>query len=320
MSNQRVIGVPSGLVYGASKSGKTLTLGRAMPCALFLTEDATGAGVQSILAAAGIMPKWRATPTLQNLTAALSALRDAFAKAKTEGRVFQFDGVAIDDLTLMADASLERWKRRKEQAVNKFWAWDQLRAALYQIRVLLREIGLPYGITAHARHPTYDDKAGRRRRGGPSLPSKEQTDTLPVICSTVVRTQVHDGSWPYAWNGALSCDPCSVDWVEGDRNGVAPPIGPMNLGELFRLGGHVVRRPKGLEWMEEVTERVATQVAADPESVEDVKARAVTVLVAKGLPPIHVRWAIIDGLDRYYLRVACDPLAALNSASGVLTM
>lgn len=161
---------------------------------------------------------------------------------------------------------------------------------------------LPFGVATGncwEQVPT-QKQDGTKVRGGPLLSGK-LPEQLPAMCDKVYRAS-HDPNrkpWPSIYRCFL--DP---NYVMKDRDGIVDPA-PMNLSEILRDGGYVVRRHPSLEWQEGIVEDLAQAWITLPyeQTIPSANA-AYGQLMSAGIHPLHVRWTIRDAMDRTALRRA----------------
>jgi len=245
-------------------------------------------------------------------------------EVRAEGKELPFRQIIVEDLSLQAEAATLQWDAeahaawRKQQKKNpsarmdQHYQWRLLAEYLLRLRSLLRAIGLPYYITAHVREPSINKDTNEAIRGGPRMPSKNRTEDIPAVCSTVLRC-VQDYSLPTRWKWAYECNPNSMSYISGDRNDTAPPRGPQNAAELLRANGHVIRRLPGLEWQDDVADAVADFMATEDETnpLSAAKAVAPTWEHLDADPrKRRLKWALRDGMARgEYRQFSGNPLA-----------
>lgn len=273
-------------VYGPSGAGKTTDCAYAMPRAFFV---ATPAALKPAMSAVGFQPSsqqvWEA-PSIRALTQLLPKLGP------------EFDGVVVDDFTLLAERSFSLLEKK----LSGFKLWGGLRDEVLDFRDACRVHKKHVILNAHESAPRTKD--GRFIKGGPKLPS-DLPETFPVQCDLVLRTFVEPsrkGAWPVVYR----CSPLDSSFTTKDRHSVTPDMSPMNIGEILRAAGYPLRRAPGLEWMDEVVEKIAQYAAQTDPMLHGQLAKQIiqTIHGQFSQNPLHIRWALRDGFDRWTLRVA----------------
>jgi hypothetical protein len=128
-------------------------------------------------------------------------------------------------------------------------------------------------------------------------------EDFPAICDLVIRAAPEPDrkGWPYGYR----CSGSDTNYITGDRHGVTPDHAPMNLAEILRAAGYVVRRAPGLEWQDEVVATLTDLFGKTaPEQHRDLMVAIVAKMREKGRSDIHIRWVLRDALDRNNLKLA----------------
>ena len=283
-----------GVVYGQSKTGKTLATVRAFPDGLFVAPP--GALTCS---------KWldwepKVVPVTRS--AGFKYIIEVVKKAQKN-----YKAIVIDDLSLLADAELQACKKM----VAGFAAFDLFNNRVYDLRDTCREAQCHVFFTCHEQAPreVKKDNFNRYIPGGPLMPGWQVTEKLPAMADFVARVVYDEDApgWPYLYD----TNP-DQNYITGDRLAILPGRFPLNLREALLGAGYDLPRPKPLAWMEDHVERIShllSPVLADPK--QDLK----TTLQPEGAALIknnhsqrHVRWVLADALDRAVLRQHNDNL------------
>jgi len=213
-------------------------------------------------------------------------------------------GMGIDDLSLLIE-NTHRTIMRDPPLSDRgrpdfFKAWDMTKDKVHRLATALRWAGLHCMANAHERGPGREEKTGEWYKGGPATPSMKITRFLGHHPDTVLRGGTEPGRRP--WHGTYLCLPEDGDFSMKDRHGYSGIL-PMNMAELMRGVGYILRRPPGLEWQEQVAEGVA-QAILGGRAAEEVCAKAAHNLYHKHhFDPLHIRWAVHqDGVDRAAIR------------------
>lgn len=242
-------------IYGCSGAGKTTDTIQSFPDALFIA--APGALAPWTWLGMPYKPASANAPTIMAAT-------ELIQKHAKGGK---YSAIVCDDFSLLSDATfavIEKDHSRREARVM----WGAVRECLLAFRHAAREAGLHIVLTCHERGPHIHEKKGHVK-GGPALPGTMPED-FPKSCDCVYRVQPEPSypGWPMMYSAK---PPDASDYVEKDRYNFVPPAlrcGPMNLGELLRRGFGTegrfgIRRPRGLEWLEEIVAKLAEKLVGD---------------------------------------------------------
>lgn len=283
--------------YGKPKKRKTSDMLAAFPCALFIgVPSAITLVAQNEL---GFTPAVHPNPpkTLPELVALLEQIR-------SQNLAQQYGAVVIDDASHICKNSMLVWEQEAPKGrsgkKDRFWTYQQLNRYLLEMSGLSRHLGVHMAMTFHERQPG-SNADGRFCPGGPDVPSRNQTETIPSWCDINVRAMV-DPNYPDPWFPSVYyCDPTDSEWVTGDRTGVCTQRTPGNIREILRASESDYRldRIPGLEWQDDVAEAVATHIVAGMDARAAVQDIAGTVQAS----PLHIRWACQDGIARGVLRL-----------------
>lgn len=261
------------LEYGKPGLGKTFVMLRG--AANFLWIAAPG-GLKPLREALGGYRPVEINTMDWGIEELISILPQA-ATMKNKNTGAPFEGVGIDDWSHMADISYKRaeveYERRcnsGEMTRNKFAFWDIVKEPHLRFRQTARSCGMNVFANAHVRFPSTDDK-GVFHPGGPLLPMKQLSETVPQVFDLVLRGGIDAGAPKIGeersntidfWPGVFLCDPRDSQWITKDRDGFALPKGPMNLGVLARCAGYKLGYPPGLEFFWELTYKVGDAIIA----------------------------------------------------------
>lgn len=285
-------------VYGKPKKKKTSDAIAAFPNGLFI-------GVPSAIALVannelGIQPAVHPNPP-QTLPELVQMLEQLSASPET---LKPYGALIIDDASHICKRSMLMWAEEaptgRSGRKDRFFQYQQLNSHLLQLAGLSRHLGVHLAMTFHERPPG-SNADGVFCPGGPDVPSRNQTETLPSWCDINVRSMI-DPSYPDPWFSSIYyCDPTDSEWVTGDRTGVCSEKTPGNLREIMNASasGYKLDRFPGLEWQDDVAEQVAEQILLGRQS------RDVVVEAMKNhnqYTQVHLRWACQDGIARGVLR------------------
>lgn len=287
--------------YGPSGWGKTTDCLYSFPDALFI-------------AAPGALKPWHwvGLPYEPACAKGCSDIFKATELIRKEAKSGRWTAVVCDDWSLLSDVTFSIIEKDFPKGGHPMWG--AVRDCILAFRTAARDAGLHIILNAHERGPHMHEKKGFIK-GGPMLPGTMPED-FPKSCDMVLRVKKWEGFpvWPMLYSG----NEPDETYVEKDRHGFVPPISkvaPMNLGELMRQGfGSAggkwsIRRPRGLEWMEDVVEKVAATLlknaAAEPGSAEQ---KAFLAAFEPKIREKHtqdtrlVNWIFRDAIARALLR------------------
>jgi hypothetical protein len=290
--------VPTVMVtsYGQPKKKKTSDALAAFPTALCI-------GVPSALTLVaqnelGFTPAVHPDPP-QTLPEVTQLLRDLKAANVSD----QYGAVILDDTSHICQRSMMTWEAEapvgRSGKKDRFYQYQQLNKHLLEIAALSRHLGVHMVMTFHERMPGTNAN-DQHCPGGPDVPSRNQTMTIPSWCDINVRAMIDPG-YPDPWfPGIYYCDPTDPDWVTGDRTGVCYEQTPGNLREILRAShsGYRLDRIPGLEWQDDVAETVATAIAGGADVRETVHAVFTQWHQSHQFSELHLRWACQDGIAR----------------------
>jgi hypothetical protein len=283
--------------YGKPKKKKTSDALAAFPTALCL-------GVPSAIALVaqnelGFTPSVHpdSPRSLPDLVTLLQRLGDS-------GAAVDYGAVLIDDMSHLCKQSMLYWQENaptgRSGKKDRFYQYQELNRHLLEISGLARHMGVHLAMTFHERSPG-TNADGYFCPGGPDVPSRNQTETIPSWCDINVRAMV-DPTYPDPWFPSIYyCDPTDANWVTGDRTGVCYDKTPGNLREILRAShsNYRLNRVPGLEWQDDIAEQVAQAIVQGAEPRE-----AVTAITANRTEQqLHLRWACQDGIARGVLRL-----------------
>ena len=287
-----------GVVYGASKLGKTTAALYDFPTAIFVAQPGA---LKPALGVVGNVPK---SVDLENIQAVGTLLREIAALPAAR----RPSAVVVDDFSLLAERTVTQLEKRYASAKNGYEVWSAVRTVVLEFREIARHCGVHVLLTAHESAPTM--KNGAFVRGGPRLPGRLPED-LCAACDAVFRVDVDElriGPWP----AVVRCSPLDRNYISGDRHGIAYDKAPLNLAELLRAAGYWLPRAPGLEWAEEVVEALAVALAGATERTAVLR-EAVEPLRRHPASDLAIRWIFRDALDRAAIRARlASPLASFG--------
>lgn len=277
------------LVYGVSKIGKTTDTLYSFPNAFFIAPP--GALKPSVNVVGFEIPE-KNTFDARRVSEATAML----PKAKAAGH----DVCVVDDFSLECEQTFYELEK-------KFSGWKifaELQDEVLAFRDTARRCGMHVVMNCHEQPASL--KNGFALRGGPRLPGK-LPESLPAGCDLVLRATAmgagFGGNGKLGWAGCYRCNPNDVGYVSGDRHGVTPDMAPMNLAEILRAAGYVIRRAPGLEWMDKAVDMLTPEMLKrDPALDKAFVQEALKWLASQGVQrELHARWVIRDVVDRSYI-------------------
>lgn len=217
--------------------------------------------------------------------------------------------IIFDDFTRL----VEQRFADLEKTTTGFALFGHIRDDVIETRDMLRDARIPAIVNTWERAAKI--RGGLLSKGGPMLQG-DLPEKFPGICDLVVRA-VNDPDAPGDFKGQYQCEPSHPTYIMGDRDHVAPKLGPMNLGEILRAGGYVVPRlPAIAADQEELVQLLADALMEGDGEDDELLARAVAMRAAKkGWKAAHIRLTLRDGRDRYLIRKA---LADRDSVDGIV--
>lgn len=289
-------GVPAFVAwYDDPKCGKTCAGLFAAPCGIHVaSKDA----IKPAYSVVGYVPAQVEVATIAEVTAVV----------KAEGKARQYDAVHVDDFGLVVEREITKISKG-----NLFGAfWGPLMNRIIEFRDACRDSGLNILVNLHYQ-PPFTDKQGRHRKGGPKLPGDLGAEFVKLVDE-----MFHGQPAPGPMLGhprVFRYGPTYPDHHTGGRHGTAFDFCPYNIGELIRAAGYRLRRAPGLEWQDDLAEKISEALLKPGglERTSEILKNAVDTIKRLGLSdnPLHVRWALRDGVDRSIIaRAKANPLAS----------
>jgi len=269
-------------LYGPSKAGKTVASAAAGAKGVFIGDPAGLMSAQRFLG-------------IDNLNI-LSAKTVPEAIVRIEKAIKEkAPSIVIDDFSLIVESTINKYESSKGRA--GMWsaltrdvlaARDAARAATAQGTVVI--------FNCHEQPPR--QSSGKFVRGGPSLPG-QLPEKFSGMVDVIGRAMYEPTAAPWKYQLCFRPQP---DYMSGDRLSVFPGMSPMNIAEGLRAAGYQIAYPKGLEWIDDVAQKVSDKILEQgiedwPEVLQKVSAQ---LKDKKRLE--HLRWALQDGLHRAILR------------------
>lgn len=260
-------------LYAPSKVGKTTAAGAAAAAGLSIAAPGAMTPVRTFLG----------VPDAAEARA--NTIPDVIAVLKNQGP--KYPVIYIDDWSILVDRSFKgNWNVLGEEIM-----------ACADATRTLTEKGITVIYTCHEQPAR--ESSGKRVRGGPALPG-QYPEKFSALADVVLRgvAEPTAAPWPFVmWSFSRP------DWIAGDRLSIFPDQCPLNLAEGLRESGHNIPRPKGLEWMETLCEKLTVALMDDMENWRPILRSAMEKLHGKQSPQ-HLRWAASDALHRAIIRRA----------------
>lgn len=198
-------------VYGAAGVGKT-SLIKTMPAPVVLSAEG---GLLSI--SDSEIPFIEVT--------SISVLKEAYAWLATSEEAKQFESIALDSISEIAEVLLVSEKRSAKDPRQAYGALSDQMAELIRA---FRDI--PKHVYFSAKMEKTPDESGRILYG-PSMPGNKLGQALPYFFDEVLALRIEEGS------RALMAQPDGL-WTAKDRSGKLKQWEAPDLGEIIRkIGG-----------------------------------------------------------------------------------
>jgi hypothetical protein len=227
-----------------------------------------------------------------------------------------YGSIGIDDGSLLMKMSFMKIQENHaivRNGVQKGYdmaMWGILDRLIFEIASTAATCGIRVYMNFHQREPSQDRATGTFHIGGPDLSWKQLTPRIGYHFDLVQQT-VKDPNCA-RWDGQVRCDERNPRYTQKNRLLETLTEAPLNTAEMLRASGREVKRPTGLEWMEDVAETLCVSILSgivEKEARKPVKDQ----LVSRNLPPKLIRWALRDGTHRARIRRATLADAILSS-------
>lgn len=283
-----------GLVYGPIGSGKTTDMLYSFPRGLFV------ASPNALKPWA--MVGWKPTSSnLLDLDSIISFL------ATLEGKPPAYDAIVIDDVSLV----VERTTMLLAQKLGGYDLWGAVRERILLLGERAQRCHMHVVMTAHEQPPRAE--GGWQLPGGPRLPGRGVID-LPSRIDFVLRVQPEQKKkgWPCVYENKGTAGA----YVTKDRHNAAFDGAPMNLAEILRYAGYQIRR--AIPWQEEVVEKIARALLANPDKENEVLKQAVALVREKhSKNDKALDWTLRDAMDRATLRRVHAKIDSIEAKYGI---
>ena len=294
-----------GTLYGPPKVGKTTDLGYSFPRAVWVAAPGATAPLTSVC---GYDPIHKPID-IMTLDDAIRLMERIAANPKQ----LDVDAMIVDDLTLYVDRTVRSLSASGVGAKDPRQLWGAVRLKLLVLRDTARRAGLHVFFNTHEQGPRIN--SGTRVRGGPALPGAA-AEMVPAACDVVLRAVPNPTNISIGWKVNYRCTVEDQDYVSGDRYNVTPDYCPMNIGEILRAQGFVVRRHPEMPWQEEIVEKIAIALLTDISNADLIKRGLALAFeeaykrasMSKGVDPSTAEkraiWTQRDAYDRAIIRNA----------------
>ena len=210
------------LIYGNTKVGKTLDACHTFKKGIVLLAEPDG--LASVVSNLGYEPKHIPLTNLDEPEVELVQAVETVRPMMMDGRC---SCVILDTGTELGNRLLSSFRRRFPK--NGFGAFGFVQDTIQDLIRRLQTTPAAFVMLCHESSPTIKD--GIKYLGGPLLPSKPLTQTVPTMFSVLLRARIHD-----RFGRVYECtkDPC--DWQMGDRYGATANLQPLDLRPImFRI-------------------------------------------------------------------------------------
>jgi hypothetical protein len=229
------------LIYGDPKIGKTTDVAATFRNACWIETEP--GGLTPVARALGYEPGH--VIYVLGADRPLAEMKAALATAAGLAQSGEVNCVVIDTLSTWAERLI---KSLTDSHKDGRQAYGALSSDVPGIVDELLELPCWKVVIAHMAPPE-QDTAGVPLRGGPCLPGKKLTRSLPRKFDLVLRADIQDDLGDS--RRAYSCDPTNRQWISGDRFGVTLPSQDMELRPLvYRIVTNNEEPPE--EWQRKV--------------------------------------------------------------------
>ena len=283
-------------LYGAPKLGKTTDMLYAFAEGAHWFADAQALWPSSPIV--GFMPTMdRISPSV-DLDTTLTEIRKI---KRGSVRV-----IVIDDASLQA-ANTER--KYRDMKMDTFAMWTKLDQTFNAIIQEARNIGASVVFSGH--ESPADPKKGKML-GTFQLPSQRMSNSLPAVCSIVLRAvpdmmRKNPGSAYVA-----GADGRATGWITGDRTHVVRAQAPLNIAEILRASGIPAPRPAQYEAaIESAVSQSFDWVMSGANRREVVSYVHGAICQPHGWTDPMIRWYLRDLRDRQEIRSQPSTLSSM---------
>lgn len=277
--------------------GKTADAVFAFPTAVFLAGPGSLKVAHSVC---GIdLTKTGHVKKIETLEDAIDLLNAIHKKSKTRPFAYVLDDISLIQQRTIISSKLENYN-----------LWRKVLDLVLEIAYIARhKLEAHFWITAHEKAPS--DVRGKAVPGGPLLQGMASYH-LPKEMDLLLRVQ-REESRPI-WQFVYQCNNVDPDYITKDRTNTCGNIVPMNTGEIMRAAGYKMVRPDGLQWIDDVAQKIAETILSKEwelsgndslDFLSKVDAQIHAKYIKPGTPKktadLLSGWALRDGLDRAVL-------------------
>lgn len=158
----------------------------------------------------------------------MAGMQAALVIATQKAHAGEVTGVIIDTLSTWAERLV---KHRLTEALDARQAYGALTTDLPEMLDSFLALPVWTVVIAHAAPPETEEKTGAFLRGGPCLPGKKLTRSIPRKFDLVLHADIEEGVG--SARRVYRCDPTVRRWITGDRFGVTIPVQEMELKPLL---------------------------------------------------------------------------------------
>lgn len=288
-----------GMIYGPSGIGKTTAAVAAFPRAKYI---AYPRAVRVSEAVFGFKIPPENIIVAENLSQACTVIEAELKKG---------NDVVADDISPMAEYSLDDYRKKK----SGYDVFNAVTTDLLHIRRAVEQTTQMVLMSAHLGQPHLNNLNNRTIRGGPRLPG--QTPELIVTAFDLILRLDVDNTRAMGLPKSLICLPDASDYIYKDRHNVVIGSVPANLREVLIAAGYQLKRPPGMEWMDQAVTNIVANIEARIASKQLAESALNTKAVMGPLMALfrtaieqqyskiveQQNWVLMDAFDRVVLNI-----------------
>lgn len=294
-----------GATYGKPKTGKTVASLRGFSNGIFVGPKNCFLPSNHFL---GVEVKTKAITRLSDLYPFIELI-----KKKPDS----VPSLVVSDVSILANEEVRTIRKPRPQGGEGYTGWDIYNVfedRMMDILVKMRELPITVIMEFHEQPPKNVAKKGAASGEVyiptcPQVPGWAVAPNLPGYFDFVAQVEQNDNLissklWPYAFSTRPDGES-----IRGDRLSIFPDSFPLNLREGLYNAGIKIPRHKTVTWMDDEVETLSESILKlkEDEELESDKFREVLTQAQDDLSSRdmrHVRWVILDALDRAELKYA----------------